>query len=166
LPADKFFRLDGRIAVVTSGGQGIGEGIARRFALRGGAIGCPGPQPGGREHVSETIYGLAVPCDALRQRLCARRSAPCNANCERSPSIVNNAKITGRAACLCELDENELDQVYGINLRGVYLMCQAVISGMLKKRCGRIVNVASIAGKEGKSPTIAVFEQPRQRSFA
>lgn len=63
--------------------------------------------------------------------------------------LVNNAGISGKAAYLWELDEKELDSVYAINLRGVYLMCQAVIKTMLEKRYGRILNVASIAGKEG-----------------
>ena len=63
--------------------------------------------------------------------------------------LVNNAGISGKAAYLWELDEKEIDQVYAVNLRGVYLMCQAVIKGMLEKRYGRILNVASIAGKEG-----------------
>jgi 3-oxoacyl-[acyl-carrier protein] reductase len=74
--------------------------------------------------------------------------------------LVNNAGITGRTLPLWELDESDLDQVYAVNLKGVFLMCRAVVEEMLERRYGRIVNVASIAGKEG-NPTLVPYSSTK-----
>ena len=70
--------------------------------------------------------------------------------------LVNNAGITGRTVPLWELEEKDLDQVYAVNFKGIFLTCRAVISEMLAERYGRILNVASIAGKEG-NPTLIPY---------
>ena len=69
---------------------------------------------------------------------------------------MNNAGITGRTVPLWELEESDLDKVYAVNLKGVFLTCRAVIPGMLAQGYGRILNVASIAGKEG-NPTLIPY---------
>jgi 2-dehydro-3-deoxy-L-rhamnonate dehydrogenase (NAD+) len=63
--------------------------------------------------------------------------------------LVNNAGITGRAAPTWELTRADLESVLAVNLVGPFLWCRAVITGMVERRYGRIVNIASIAGKEG-----------------
>ena len=63
--------------------------------------------------------------------------------------LVNNAGIAGVAAPIWEQSAEEMDRVYRTNLRGVYLFTRAVIPQMLERDYGRIVNIASIAGKEG-----------------
>ena len=63
--------------------------------------------------------------------------------------LVNNAGITGVDGNVWELDLEEMDRVYRVNLRGVFAFCRAVIPAMLERDYGRIVNIASIAGKEG-----------------
>jgi NAD(P)-dependent dehydrogenase (short-subunit alcohol dehydrogenase family) len=63
--------------------------------------------------------------------------------------LVNNAAIAGRAAPLEEVTDREWDDMMRVDLRSVFLGCQAVIGGMKARRYGRIINVASIAGKEG-----------------
>ena len=63
--------------------------------------------------------------------------------------LVNNAGIGGINKPLWDLPVDELDRVYAINLRGVFIFCKSVIPLMLKNKYGRIVNIASIAGKEG-----------------
>ena len=74
--------------------------------------------------------------------------------------MVNNAGITGKTVRLWELDEADLDRVYAVNLKGVFLMCRAVIPEMLAQGYGRIVNVASIAGKEG-NPTLIPYSSTK-----
>jgi 3-oxoacyl-[acyl-carrier protein] reductase len=63
--------------------------------------------------------------------------------------LVNNAGIVGRAGRTWELSRADLEQVLAVNLVGPFLLCRAVLPGMLQRRFGRVVNVASIAGKEG-----------------
>ena len=74
--------------------------------------------------------------------------------------LVNNAGIAGRTLPLWELEESDLDQVYAVNLKGVFLTCRAVIPGMLAQGYGRILNVASIAGKEG-NPTLIPYSSTK-----
>ena len=70
--------------------------------------------------------------------------------------LVNNAGIAGPTKPLVEVTDEEWDQVMALNLTGVFLCCRAVLPTMLKNQSGRIVNVASIAGKEG-NPTLAPY---------
>src|SRR5262249_38046896 len=63
--------------------------------------------------------------------------------------LVNNAGIAGRAAPLTEVTEDEWDQMIAVDLKSVYLGCRAGLPAMLERRQGAIINVASIAGKEG-----------------
>jgi 3-oxoacyl-[acyl-carrier protein] reductase len=70
--------------------------------------------------------------------------------------LVNNAGITGGSALVQELDVDTWDRTMAINVRGVFLMCRAVLPDMLELKRGHIVNVASIAGKEG-NPRLSVY---------
>ena len=70
--------------------------------------------------------------------------------------LVNNAGIAGRTLPLTELEETDWNAVMGVNLTGVFLCCKAVIDTMIAQDYGRIVNIASIAGKEG-NPTLIPY---------
>jgi 3-oxoacyl-[acyl-carrier protein] reductase len=70
--------------------------------------------------------------------------------------LVNNAGIVGKTARLCELAKADLENVLAVNLVGPFLWCRAAVPGMLQRGYGRIVNVASIAGKEG-NPTLGPY---------
>jgi 3-oxoacyl-[acyl-carrier protein] reductase len=70
--------------------------------------------------------------------------------------LVNNAGITGKSASVWDLKRDDLESVLAVNLVGPFLWCRAVIPGMLQRGCGRIVNMASIAGKEG-NPALAPY---------
>ena len=70
--------------------------------------------------------------------------------------LVNNAAIGGKVACIWDLTKEDMEQVLAANLVGPFLFCKAVISGMLERKYGRIVNIASIAGKEG-NPTLIPY---------
>lgn len=69
--------------------------------------------------------------------------------------LINNAGITGRTTPLIDLSEDEWDQVIKVDLKSVYLCCRSVLPLMLKNSSGAIVNVASIAGKEGNPNLVA-----------
>ena len=147
--ANDFFSLKGQIAIVTGGGQGIGEGIARRLHSAGARVAVLDLNEGTAQSVAQSIGGVGVKCDVASADSVRKAVATVGRDLGAVTILVNNAGISGKAAYLWELDEKEIDQVYAVNLRGVYLMCQAVIKSMLEKRYGRILNVASIAGKEG-----------------
>jgi len=151
-----FFSLQGQVAVVTGGGQGIGEGIARRFAAAGARVAVLDMKADLARSVAEAIGGAAVECNVASRASVETAIAEVRRELGPISILVNNAGITGRTLPLTELDENDLDAVYAVNLKGVFLTCKAVIGEMLEKGYGRIVNVASIAGKEG-NPTLIPY---------
>jgi NAD(P)-dependent dehydrogenase (short-subunit alcohol dehydrogenase family) len=147
--ADDFFSLKGQIAIVTGGGQGIGEGIARRLHSAGARVAILDLNQDTAKSVAESVDGLGIKCDVSSAESVREAVSTVERNLGAVTILVNNAGISGKAAYLWELDEKEIDRVFAINLRSVYLMCQAVIKSMIDRRYGRILNVASIAGKEG-----------------
>jgi 2-dehydro-3-deoxy-L-rhamnonate dehydrogenase (NAD+) len=146
---ESFFYLKGQIAVITGGAQGIGEGVARRLSAAGARTAILDLDEESAKSVAQEIDGFAVRCDVTSGASVAQSISAVRRNLGKISILVNNAGIAGRAGYLWELDESDLDKVYAVNLKGVFLMCRAVIEEMLESGYGRIVNVASIAGKEG-----------------
>jgi 3-oxoacyl-[acyl-carrier protein] reductase len=144
-----FFSLTGHIAVVTGGGQGIGEGTARRLHSAGARVAILDLNENSAKRVAQSIGGVAVRCDVSSPESVREAIQRVERELGDISILVNNAGVSGKAAYLWELEESALDSVYAVNLRSVFLMCRAVIKKMLEKRYGRILNVASIAGKEG-----------------
>jgi 2-dehydro-3-deoxy-L-rhamnonate dehydrogenase (NAD+) len=144
-----FFNLAGQIAVVTGGGQGIGEGIAKRLHSAGAQVAVLDLNEENAKRVAQPLGGMGVKCDVSLAESVTQAVARVRRELGDITILVNNAGISGKAAYLWELDEKDIDTVYAINLRSVFLMCRAVINKMLEKKYGRILNVASIAGKEG-----------------
>lgn len=145
--AASFFGLDGQVALITGGGQGIGTGISQRFRAAGAKTAIfdrvpPAPELAG-------TADLFVQGDVTREE--DVRDAVERIGRELGPIgiLVNNAGITGRAAPTWELGVDEVRNVFDVNLIGPFLLCKAIIPGMIARGYGRIVNVGSIAGKEG-----------------
>ncbi len=145
----RYFSLDGQIAAVTGAGQGIGEAIARRLADAGASVAVLDLQANAAKAVASEVGGLGLECDVTSSGSVERAFQECQQKLGPVGILVNNAGISGRTLPLWELDERDLDAVYAVNLKGVFLCARAVISGMIERRYGRILNVASIAGKEG-----------------
>ena len=157
---DRFFSLEGQVAVVTGAGQGIGEGIAVRLAEAGARVAILDVNRGAAESVAGRLKGVGLMCDVSSGRSVQQAVEEVQRQFGPIRILVNNAGISGRTVPLWELDESDLDQVYAVNLKGVFLMCRAVISGMLAQKYGRILNVASIAGKEG-NPTLIPYSSTK-----
>jgi len=151
-----FFSLKDQVAIVTGGGQGIGEGIAQRLAAAGARVAVLDLKEDLARSVAESIGGAAVECDVASASSVEKAIGEVRRQLGPIGILVNNAGIAGRTLPLTELNEQDLDQVYAVNLKGVFLTCKAVIGEMLERRYGRIVNVASIAGKEG-NPTLIPY---------
>ena len=157
---ENFFSLQGQVAVVTGAGQGIGEGIATRLAQAGARVAVLDMNRATAEASAQRLKGIGLHCDV--SSAASVQSAMEEVRRQLGPIqiLVNNAGITGRTLPLWELDESDLDQVYAVNLKGVFLACRAVIPEMLAQGYGRILNVASIAGKEG-NPTLIPYSSTK-----
>jgi 3-oxoacyl-[acyl-carrier protein] reductase len=162
---ETFFRLDGRAAVVTGGGQGIGEAIARRLAAAGAGVAVFDHNVEAAERVAGSLGGLALAGDVTADADVARAVEAVHARFGRLDILVNNAGITGKAGRTWELARADLEQVLAVNLVGPFLWCRAVLPVLLRQRFGRIVNVASIAGKEG-NPTLGPYSASKAALIA
>ena len=162
---EAFFRLDGRVAVVTGGGQGIGEVICRRLAAAGARVAVLDLNGAAADRVARDTGGMGVTGDVTSETDVARVANQVEEALGPIDILVNNAGITGRAAPLWELSRADLESVLAVNVVGPFLCCRAVIGGMLQRRYGRIVNVASIAGKEG-NPTLGPYSASKAALIA
>jgi NAD(P)-dependent dehydrogenase (short-subunit alcohol dehydrogenase family) len=160
-----FFSLKGQVAVVTGGGQGIGEGIARRLSAAGARVAVLDMKEELSQSVAAAVGGLGLGCDVSSAASVEGAFQEVRNRLGPVDILVNNAGIAGRTLPLWELSEQDLDSVHAVNVRGVFLTSKAVIQEMLARRYGRILNVASIAGKEG-NPTLGPYSASKAAVIA
>jgi NAD(P)-dependent dehydrogenase (short-subunit alcohol dehydrogenase family) len=141
--------LNGRHAVVTGGASGIGLAIAQRLAASGAVVTIWDLDEAASRESAAALAGHAVAVDvgdpgsvtrAVRQTL---QAAPA------IDVLINNAGITGPNATLWDYPVDAWNKVISINLHGVFHCCRAVVPLMRTRDYGRIVNIASVAGKDG-----------------
>lgn len=153
---DSFFRLDNKVALVTGGGVGIGEAIARRLAAAGAKVALFDRDGAKAEVVAKAIGGLAVAGDVTSEADIQGALSDTEQALGPIDILVNNAGITGKAGRTWELSRADWESVLAVNVVGPFLWCKAVVPGMLARKYGRIVNIGSIAGKEG-NPTLGPY---------
>jgi len=147
--------LSGRVAVVTGGAQGIGRAIVERFLASGATVAIwDRDKKLADDTASELVGGGPVDSfhvDVTRLAHVEKARDATLAAFKRIDILVNNAGISGPNKPTWEYPKQAWDEVITINLTGPFHCCRAVAPGMIAQNYGRIVNVASIAGKEGNS---------------
>jgi NAD(P)-dependent dehydrogenase (short-subunit alcohol dehydrogenase family) len=145
------FSLTGHKALVTGAATGIGEAIARRLASAGAqvAIADLDIEGAGRVALSIGDSAMAVSMDVTSAESVRIAVAKVIEHWGSLEILVNNAGIAGKAAPLWEQTEDDWLRIIAVNMTGPFHCCRAVIDHMRARKYGRIVNIASIAGKEG-----------------
>jgi NAD(P)-dependent dehydrogenase (short-subunit alcohol dehydrogenase family) len=143
--------LTGRKAVVTGGAQGIGRAIAERLVASGAQVTLWDRDRALAETAAEEIGGSTgfVQVDMTDWDAVLSATARTGAEMGRIDIMVNNAGIAGINTTLADYPVDEWHRVIELNLTGVFHGCKAVVPGMVETGYGRIINIASIAGKEG-----------------
>jgi 3-oxoacyl-[acyl-carrier protein] reductase len=143
--------LSGRIAVVTGGAQGFGRAITERFVASGAKVAIWDFDAALAQKTAKEIGAavIAIKTDAADPASVDGAHDATLKAFGKIDILVNNAGIAGVNKPVKDLSFDEWRQVMRINLDGPFICCKAVVPAMMKQNYGRIVNIASIAGKEG-----------------
>ena len=146
--------LVGKVSIVTGGAMGIGRAIALRCAQDGSDIVVVDIERESGQETTREIESLGrrsvfYKVDVTRWDRVKAMVDDVLGDFNRVDILVNSAGILGPNVPVWEYGVEDWDQVMEVNLKGTFLCCKAVINPMLKQGSGRIVNVASIAGKDG-----------------
>lgn len=145
------YDLNGRVAVVTGGAQGIGLAVVERMLESGASVAI----------WDRDADQLRETGDTLGERVLAHHTDIADSSSIRSATsatigrfgkidiLINNAALVGPNAALIEYPEDAFEEVVDVGLTGTFRVCRSVVPHMLSAGYGRIVNVASVAGKEG-----------------
>ena len=147
------FNFENRTAVITGGAQGFGFDIARRFLSSGAKVIIWDNDPDTlkksvKELNNTNLTSNVVDVSKFEEVENCTNEIVKNSNID---ILINNAGITGPTAPLWEYDLEKWKKVVDINLMGTFNCCRAIVPNMIKNNYGRIVNVASVAGKDGNA---------------
>ena len=156
-----FFDLAGQTAIVTGAAQGIGEGIATRLARAGARVAVADRNTAAAEAAAGRLASIGAQAFSVSVDVASPSSIEAMveqvlAKTGRIDILVNNAGIAGKAAPVWDQSDEDWQSVIDINLTGVFQCCRAVIGHMRDRDYGRIVNIASVAGKDG-NPNMSAY---------
>jgi 3-oxoacyl-[acyl-carrier protein] reductase len=153
-------KLKDRVALITGGGRGIGKAVALAYAREGAAVALCARTGSELDQTVKEIQALKTRCEAW----------PCDVSLEepvrdlvakvvdvfgRIDVLVNNAGVMTRPAPIAELEVKKWDYTRAVNLRGLFLVTQAVLPIMIKQKSGSIINVSSMIGRGAYANFIA-----------
>lgn len=153
-------RLEGRTALITGAGGGIGRGIARCLAEEGSSLVLADISREGAEQARMEVEALGAKATALR--LDVTDAEDCEAAVRRTSEemgrldiLISNAGVIGGPGFklglpLADITEADWDATYQVNVKGVFLLCRAALPLMKPQKWGRIINISSRAGKDAR----------------
>jgi 2-dehydro-3-deoxy-L-rhamnonate dehydrogenase (NAD+) len=147
--------LKNRVAVITGGARGIGFAAADR-CVRSGAKVALWDRDGAEEAASRIAGAVGCRVDVTDERSVATALAETERRLGPVDILVASAGIAGPNATVADYPVDAWRQVIDVDLTGVFICCRTVVPGMVKRNYGRIVNIASVAGKEG-NPNAAPY---------
>jgi 3-oxoacyl-[acyl-carrier protein] reductase len=158
-------RLQDRVAIVTGAARGIGAAIAERLAHDGACVAIADVDEPAAESEASRIAAagnnsFAIAADVSDPASARAMAENVSTRAGRIDILVNNAGIGGMAAPVVEYPEAEWRRVLAVDLDGVFYCTKAVLPFMLQRGTGRIVNIASIAGKEG-NPNMPAYSSAK-----
>ncbi|MBE0613656.1 MAG: SDR family oxidoreductase [Burkholderiales bacterium] len=149
--------LNVRAAIVTGGAQGIGLAIVKRMLASGASVRIWDRD---QKLLQQTLSGLSGPVsgdavDVADEKSVAQGTAAAIAALGKIDILVNNAGIAGTNVPTVDYPVDEWERILKVNLTSQFLCCRAIAPHMVKQKYGRIVNIASVAGKEGNPNAVA-----------
>jgi 2-keto-3-deoxy-L-fuconate dehydrogenase len=145
------FRLDNKVALITGAGSGIGAAIAETFAQAGARVYVTDrDEKAGRSVAGRIGKAEFLPLDVAQEEQCERVAQQVG----QLDVLVNNAGI-GHVGTILQTTGTDLDRLYAVNIRGVFSMSKAFLPGMVARKYGVIVNIASIGGIVGVRDRLA-----------
>src|SRR6185312_9338692 len=143
-------KLEGRVALVTGGGSGIGRAISVLFAQEGAQVATASRTRTSIDETARLAGGetLALEADVSDEQSVRRMVDQTLERFGRIDILVNNAGV-GTTKSILEVEPEEWDRVFAVNVRGVYLSTRSVLPGMLAQGEGVIINIASALGMVG-----------------
>lgn len=145
-------RLQGKTALITGGGTGIGKAIATLFAKEGARVAISGRR---KPQLDETIStmgpnAMAVTTDVTDMAQVQQMVDEVMSACGRIDILVNNAAVITSRTPLADTPLEAWDVMMDINVRGIYYACKAVLPHMMQQGSGAVINIASVAGQRGQ----------------
>jgi NAD(P)-dependent dehydrogenase (short-subunit alcohol dehydrogenase family) len=143
--------LAGNVALVTGGGRGIGRAVALALGRAGADVAVAARSPAQIDAVAAEIRqsgrrAVAIPCDVGERRDVERLVKTVETELGPPEILVNSAGVAASAKFV-ETDDDLWERHLRVNLTGTFYVCRAVVPGMIQRRGGRIINIASTSGK-------------------
>ena len=161
---EKLFSLQGKVALITGGSRGIGRSIALAFAEAGAdvVVSSRDKKPPELEKVAEEVRALgrktlAVPAHVGKTAEVQNLIQRTLTHFGRIDILVNNAGMNPVLSSLMDLEERTFEKVMEVNLKGAWLMSQAVVPAMIKQGGGRIINISSISGLRARADGTGIY---------